>query len=124
MEIPEVTVIAKIGLQNKPGESPVYSFRLSGATDPPWRLLLGAVYPDAPIKIHGDNLDITCQPEEIVEIYDRTKKALGVANRLYQAAKPKILEIARKQDEDRLRLQDDKEAEAKRISDPFEDLQL
>lgn len=124
MEIPEISIVEKIGVDTKDQKLPVYSFKMSWSTDPVWRLLFETAYPEAPVKIHGHNLDIACQPEELTTTYERAKKTIGITNRLYQAAIPKVRQIAEHQDKARREKQSAKEDDAKRIQDPFNQLDL
>ena len=124
MASPEITVVAKNGFNELSGGEVVYSFRLTTHTDEVWRAILGAAYPEAPIKIEGDRLQITCSPSELGLIYDRTKKAIEQTNAAYKAAIPEVRRMAEAQDAARLNLKKKAEEHQKTLSDALDQLEI
>ena len=102
MELPEIMVVEKCGYNELPGGEVEYSFRLTTNTDPVWRAILGAAYPEAPIKISGDRLQINCSPNALGVIYARTKKAIEQTNTASKAGIPEARRMAETQDIARL----------------------
>jgi len=102
----------------------LFTFSMSGFTDPEWREIFVNNYDSDNIKFSGSELTITCKANELEQIVTQIKDAMSSANKVYKERKEKLLKEIELYNQKEKDLENKKKQEEYEVKEMFKNFKI
>jgi len=125
MKISEIYLVEPISSERYGiTEKFIFTFSISGFTDPEWREIFTKNYNSDKAKFSGSQFILTCKSEELEKIVNQVKPCISLTNKIYKEKKEELIEAINKHNSKEIALKTEKKEEEINVKVMFKNFKI
>lgn len=102
----------------------IFTFSISGFTDPEWREIFTKNYNSDKVKFSGSEFILTCKANELEKIILQVKPCLSLTNKTYKERREKLIEAIEENNINKKKIDNDKKQEEDEVDNMFKNFKV